>query len=390
MNILHVIPSVALKHGGPTEAILGMVRALREEGVDARIVSTDDDVTGRLIVPLDQWISYQGLPTYFVRRIASRHHTLVGFTLAPGLVRSLWREIPQYDFIHVHTVFSFPASIAMAISRIRKKPYAVRPMGHLARWSLRIRPRIKQLQLSILGRQNLNAAAFLHATSSLEAQEAATLQLRCPIKVVPLAAMLPSFVEDAPKRLRQRLSIGNARPIALFLSRLHEKKGLEFLLRALGDGSATNIELVICGDGDPSYVQSLRRLAEELGVASRIHWLGFLHGLRKWEVVQGCDFFVLPSFSENFGIAVVEALACGLFVIVSPDIGIASDLSRSGIGRIVSRDPSELARAMAECATNEKFDASARSMRRDFFERRFSWKSTALQLIAAYREALRD
>ena len=160
MRILHIAPSLAPKHGGPTEAILGMVQALREENVDARIVSTDDDLKNRLAVSLDQWTSYEGLPTYFVSRASSTQHTLAGFTLAPRIIPVLWREIPQYDFIHVHTVFSFPATVAMTIARLRKKPYAVRPMGHLAKWSLTVRRRIKQMQLAIVGRPNLSRAAL--------------------------------------------------------------------------------------------------------------------------------------------------------------------------------------------------------------------------------------
>jgi hypothetical protein len=113
VKVLHVIPSVSARHGGPTEAVLGIVRALRSQDVDARILSTDDDGNSRLQVPFYRWTSYEELPTYFVRRIAARQHTLAGFTFAPGLLRVLWREIPDFDLVHVHTVFSFPAITAM-------------------------------------------------------------------------------------------------------------------------------------------------------------------------------------------------------------------------------------------------------------------------------------
>src|SRR5437870_3155502 len=101
-----------------------MVRALRSQDVDARILTTDDDATSRMQVPLRRWVSPEELPTYFVRRIAARQHTLAGFTFAPGLIRVLWREIPDFDLIHVHTVFSFPAITAMLLARIRRRPYA--------------------------------------------------------------------------------------------------------------------------------------------------------------------------------------------------------------------------------------------------------------------------
>ena len=388
MKVLHVIPSVSATHGGPTEAVFGIVRALRSQEVDARILSTDDDGNDRLPVPFYRWTSYQGLPICFVPRVAARQHTLAGFTFAPALLGALWRELPHFDLIHVHTVFSFPAITAMLVARIRRRPYAVRPMGHLTTWSLTVRRYIKHLQLRLITRRSLNAAAFLHATSVAERNDAIAIGLRCSIKVIPLGVTLPQPVDDAGRKLRERLSIGEAKAIALFLSRVHEKKGLEFLLQALTEPEVADVELVICGDGEPSYVAALHRLVEKAGLTKRVHWLGFLRAPEKWVVAQGCDFFVLPSYSENFGIAVVEALACGLFAIVSPEVAIAGDISQPGIGCTVPRDSSAVARAISNCIRSERFDAVGRSLRRGFVEQRFSWTATAKELIAAYGETL--
>ena len=276
----------------------------------------------------------------------------------------------------------------MLVARIRRRPYAVRPMGHLAAWSLTVRRYIKHLQLRLITRRYLNAAAFLHATSAAERHDAIAIELRCPIKVIPLGVTLPKLVEDAGRKLRERLSIGEAKAIALFLSRVHEKKGLEFLLQALADPEVADVEVVICGDGEPSYVAALHRLVEKAGLTKRVHWLGFLRAPEKWAVAQGCDFFVLPSYSENFGIAVVEALACGLFAIVSPEVAIADDISQPGIGCTVPRDSGAVARAISNCIRSERFDAVGRSLRRAFVEERFSWTTTANELIAAYDQAI--
>jgi glycosyltransferase involved in cell wall biosynthesis len=390
VKVLHVIPSVSARHGGPTEAVWGTVRALRSQGVDARILSTDDDRDDRLQVPLGRWTCHEGLPTYFIRRVAARQHTLAGFTFAPGLIPVLWREISNFDFIHVHTVFSFPAIASMLLARVRRCPYVVRPMGHLNAWSLNVRRQIKQLQLQLITRRNLNSAAFLHATSEAEGRDAVGLGLRCPVRVIPLGVTIPKPIEGARQKLRERLSIDQAKMVALFLSRVHEKKGLEFLLEALTYPDATDVELVICGDGEPSYIATLGRFVEQAGLTKRVHWLGFLRPPEKWEVAEGCDFFVLPSYSENFGIAVVEALACGLFAIVSPDVAIAADVSQAGIGCTVPRDSAALAQAISKCIKSERFDAVGRSMRRGFVEERFSWAASAKQLIIAYQEVLAE
>ena len=365
-----------------------MVRALREHGVDARIVSSDDDVGGRLGVVRDRWVDHEGVPTYFIPRIRSRSHTLVGFTFSPGFIPWLWREIPRQDFVHVHTVFSFPANTAMAIARRRSKPYAVRPLGQLCSWSLEVRSPIKRLQLAAMGRRNIDGATFLHATSQMEADEVGRLNFRCPIKVLPLGLRIPDQAADRSNILRAELNIPAGNRIALFLSRIHVKKGLDTLLRALGHSSTANINLVVCGDGEKKYVAELKRLANQLGIASRVHWLGFVRGERKWEIARGSDFFVLPSYSENFGIAVLEALACGLFVIVSPHVGISEELAQAGFARLAPVEPMALAEAIASVSIGERFDDDARRTRRAFIADRFSWDAAAHRLIAEYTKAL--
>jgi glycosyltransferase involved in cell wall biosynthesis len=365
-----------------------MVRALRQSGVDATIVSSDDDVGRRLPVPVERWLEHEGVPTYFIRRVTSRCHTLVGFTFAPGFVPWLWREIPRQDFVHVHTVFSFPANVAMAIARRRRKPYAARPLGQLCDWSLKVRSGIKRLQLATIGRRNLDSTAFLHLTSQMEANEVADIGLRCPVKVLPLGIQIPNETSGCDEWLRTRLEIPNQNRIALFLSRIHPKKGLDVLLRALARVRDAKIDLVICGDGDQRYVGELRQLADQLGLGARVHWLGFVRGEEKWKIVQGCDFFVLSSYSENFGIAVLEALACGLFVIVSPNVGLAAEISTAGLGRLAAVDEAALADAIASVAVSANFEAAARGSRRAFVEQRFSWAAATDRLIAAYEDAL--
>src|SRR5229473_3554557 len=131
MRVLHVVASLAPRHGGPTEAALQMVRALRAEAVDASILSSDDDGGSSLDGELHRWIEHEGVPVQFLPRMKAKQHTLVGFTFTPGLASWLQRHVTEYDFIHVHTVFSYPANVAMHVARRKGVPYAVRPLGQL-------------------------------------------------------------------------------------------------------------------------------------------------------------------------------------------------------------------------------------------------------------------
>jgi glycosyltransferase involved in cell wall biosynthesis len=388
MRVLHVVASLAPRHGGPTEAALQMVRALRAEGVDASILSSDDDVGNTLDVPLRTWIDHEGVPVQFLPRIKAKQHTLVGFTFTPGLASWLQRHVSEYDFIHVHTVFSFPANVAMNVARKQGVPYAVRPLGQLCRWSMGRRNLLKRAQLALFTRRNVNAAAFIHTTSRMEAVETTELGFASPCRVLPHGINMPPIVADARNGLRAELGIPDTRLLVVFMSRFHEKKGIELLLQACANLEDPVFDLVLAGTGDESYVAALKQRVTQAGLDARVHWFGFAAGDRKWRLLRGADLFVLPSYSENFGIAVLEALACGLPVIVSDQVALADEVARESLGRVVAVDPIPLTGAIGEllCAAGERAEIGRRAVR--IAERRFSWPATARQLIEAYREAI--
>jgi glycosyltransferase involved in cell wall biosynthesis len=388
LKVLHVLPSIAPRHGGPTAAGLAMVRALRTAGSDARIVTTDDDVGERLAVPLHRWVDYGGVPVCFLPRVRARQHTLIGFTFAPAFAGWLKQHAVEFDFVHVHTVFSFPANVAMAIARRKKVPFAVRPLGQLCDWSLRQRAFWKRLQLALITRRNIEHAAFLHMTSTMEAEETSWLGFRCPVFVQPHGLDLPPVYPDARKRLRHELGVTEDRPLVVFMSRLHPKKGLEVLLEAAARERTGAFDLVIAGSGEDAYAAELHQLAARLGLASRVHWLGFVEDERKWRLLQGCDVFVLPSYSENFGIVVLEALACGLPVIVSDHVALAADVTGNGFGAVVPLETEALVAALREWlpARDRRADAGRRSV--EFVRVKYSWDAVARRLANRYEEAV--
>jgi len=388
MKILHLMASLAPRHGGPTEAAVGMVRALRRIGVDARLLSSDDDLGGRLDLPLNQWTEHEGLPTFFLPRVTSRQHTLIGFTYTPGTSAWCRRHLGEFDFAHIHTVFSHPANVGMGAARRQGVPYAVRPLGQLCDWSLRRRAWIKRLQLALITRRNINGAAFLHATSAMEAEETMRNGFHCPVLVQPHGLDLPPICPDARATLRRELRVPADRTLAVFLSRLHPKKGLEILFEAMARQTERDFHLVVAGTGESSYVASLRDLVERLGLAARVHWIGFVTGEPKWRLLQGGDLFVLPSHSENFGIVVVEALACGLPVIVSTEVALAEEVRRHRLGRVALLRPQSVADALDQLLTNPAERADIVRRARSVVAESFTWDAAARALAGRYQEAI--
>jgi glycosyltransferase involved in cell wall biosynthesis len=381
MRVLHLIPSVSPLRGGPSQAVVAMVKAERALGCDARIVTTNDHGPGLLPeLPLSDWGEWQGVPLRAFRRWSPPVRPLREFQVAPAMAPWLWQELPRWDLLHVHALFSWSTSTGMALARRRRVPYLLRTIGQLNTWSLRQSPRRKRLLLRLVDRSNLQGAAALHFTSAAEQEEAAALGLATPGFVLPLGVDLP-----AADALPAQRPPGGTRFV--FLSRLHPKKQLPLLFEALAAVQrrrpAADWSLAVAGDGDPAYLQQLQQRASELGLDQRIHWLGFVAGAAKLQLLATADWFVLPSASENFGIAALEALAAGTPVLLSPEVALAAAVAEADAGRLCPGRLEPLTEALLACLTPP--DPQQRAAARRLAQERFGWEPIARSLLDRYR-----
>lgn len=391
MKVLHLIPSIGASRGGPSEAVLSMVAALRQRSIDAAIVSTDDDGAARLPLATDRWLDVAGVPVRIFPRWSPPIAPLREFAYSPALGRWLTHNLDDWDLLHVHSLFSWPSSRGMAIARRRQIPYLIHCLGHLQSWSLSQSAWRKRLYLLLIERGNLNGASALQATSPIEAADFARLRLRPRVLDLPLGVPIPEPLAQARIRLQQTLpQLDPGAPCLLFLARLHPKKRLECLLEALAllQRQTPHLpwQLLIAGSGEPAYEQQLRNLAGRLGVAARCHWLGFISGERKNVVLQGSDWFVLASAAENFGVAVAEALAAGTPVVLSPEVGLAPAVAAAGAGLLSAAEPQALAHTLREALTGSQL--GFRQAARELAEQNYSWSAIAGQLINAYQSIL--
>lgn len=387
MSVLHVIPSLAVQRGGPSQAAIQMVQQLRRQQVQAEIVATNDDGPGLLNVPLDHWTVEHQVPVHYFPRYSPAQAGLREFAFSAGLTAWLNRNIRNYDLVHIHAVFSYPSLAAMAIARAQGVPYILRPLGSLCQWSLQQSPRKKRVYLR-LARPLLNQAAALHFTSAAEAREANSLGLQSESFVLPLGLTLPSPQLLPRPRLKQQLSNDCQRPRLLFLSRIHPKKGLEVLFQALAALPHRNFDLAIAGSGDPAYCQRLRAMVERLSLQDRVHWHGFVEGNAKQQLLQGADCFVLPSHSENFGIAVLEALAAGLPVVTTPGVALAESLQPHQVGWVIPPVPECwtdcLAKVLAQIDQEPEQWTALGDRARQLVQAQFTWPPLTRQLIHHY------
>lgn len=386
MKILHVIPSMSPRRGGPSTAIGPMVRELQRIGVESAIVSTNDDGPDISDIPTWKWIEENGVRKYFLPRFSPPIRTVREFAIAPGFAAWARRTFPEFDAVHVHALFSYLPSRAMTICRALRIPYILRPLGLLEDWSMRRHSLRKKLFLSLFDAANLRGAAAIHFTSERE-RDHSHLAAGRPGFVVPLGVDEPHSRPDR-RAARGKLGIGEDQCALLYLSRWHPKKRIEDLIDALSQVGERNWVLILAGNGEPAYEASVRSAVERAGLTAQVRTPGFLTGAEREDAFAAADAFVLPSHSENFGLAVAEAMIRGVPPVVSRDVAIAADIAESDAGWVID----DVRRDLPAVLTEVVLDTEGRTRRglaaEEVARTRYCWTACARRLEQQYGQIL--
>ncbi len=391
MRVLHIIPSVAPIRGGTSLAVLDMVRGLQTQGIDVEIATTNDDGDNVLDQPLGQRVIYRGVPTYFFPRFSPSISTLREFAFSSSLTIWLIKNISKYDLIHVHAIFSYTSTVAMAIATWQGIPYLTTLHGLLCKWSLQQSTQRKQIYLQLIERVNLNRAQAIHLTCEQEQQDFQALNFKSSTFVLPLALPgIPAQIPNASALLRQNLNCLLDEPIILFLARIHHKKGLEYLIPALSKLIHHRFTFVLAGNGAPEYVEEINSLLVSAGIRDRTHMIGFVEGEPKNILLQGADLFTLTSHSENFGIAALEALSVGLPVLLTPGVALSSIVKEHKLGYVIDLDVAAIAQTIELHLINLSDETKNNSSLRisQFVRDNYTWDKVSTKLIEIYQDIL--
>ena len=389
MRLLHVVPTYlpAWRHGGPVAAVHGLCKALAARGHQVTVFTTDVHGTGILDVPRAAPVTVDGVTVWYFP-VAAPRRLYRSPAMNAALVGREGQGIAAFDLVHLHSVFLWPIAAAARAAERAGVPYLLAPRGMLVGDLLRRRGRLrKRLWIHFVERHTLAHAAALHATSELEAEELTRLRLPLPpVHVVANGVEAEPWEPAREAELSPPVRAALARrPLLLFLGRVSWKKGLDRLIAALGEVPGATV--AIAGNDEEGYRESLDRLAAAAGVAGRIVFLGPVHGADKAGLLHGSDALVLPSYSENFGNVVLEAMAAGLPVAVTPEVGLARMVREVGAGVVAAGEPPRLAAALRELLAGAE-ERRAMGRRGAAAARRFNWEAVAARMEEVYGEVL--
>ena len=362
MRILHVVPTYfpARRYGGPIVAVHGLCKALAARGHTVDVFTTNVDGPDTLDVPESTPVDVDGVR---VRYFPSSFRRLYW---SPAMRAALDAEIGTYDVVHIHAVYLWTGIAAARAARKAGVPYVISPRGMLVPELIRRKSRIvKTLWLRLVERRGFANASAIHFTSALEGEEAARIGLPLPSPFV-----VPNGIDVDP-----RPDVPRDDATLLFLGRVSWKKGLDRVIAALP--SLPSVRFVIAGNDDEELTPRLRELAQQHGVTDRVDFVGPMYGLAKNQLLARATLFVLLSTSENFGNAVLEALAMETPVVLSRDVGLADEVIHADAG-IIGLD------GVANLLRDRERRAQMGRNGRMLVESRFAWPRVAQEMEEAY------
>lgn len=382
MKILQIVPSISLVYGGPSQMVLGLSGALAKAGIEITIVTTNsngDVGQAPLDVPLGVPISQNGYEIYYFQCSPFRR-----YKFSIDLLQWLWKNAKNYDLAHIHALFSPVSSCSAAIARSQQLPYILRPLGTLDPADLQKKRQLKRLYAAALERPNLAGAAAIHFTSDQEAKTSERFNTITRDLVIPLGV---SLLPSESNSIREKFGIPTNKPILLFMSRIDPKKGLDLLLPAL-ENLDQDFHFVLAGGNpqDPSYEAEIRDRIRSSSLKEKTSIVGFVTGSEKTALLEAADLFVLPSYYENFGIAVAEAMSVATPVVISDQVHIWEEIERSQSGWICQCNIESLTEALKQAIYDRSEQLRRGKNAQIYAQKNYSWDAIAQQMITVYEQ----
>jgi glycosyltransferase involved in cell wall biosynthesis len=400
MRILQVVATLAPRTGGPSIACPELSRELARQGHQVSIYASDVDGSGHLSVPLDRPVFDDGVEIHYFRGMTWPGRYMFSF----GMWRALRDTVADFDVVHIYSIYGFSSSAAAYWCRKRGVPYMVHPHGSLDPF-LRRRHRLRKwLHAKLLAERDYRKAAGVLFNSAEEmrlASDWSGLKTRRGAGettkrfVVPVGIDARWLGEPDPaagERFRSKYSATMGRRLVVYFGRINFKKGLDILARAFAHVARdrSDLHLVLAGPDTEGYGQKVRGWLAEGGVLEKATFTGLLEREDRFAALQQAEVFALPSYSENFGQVVAEAMASGVPVVISDQVNIWREVSQAGAGLVVPCDAEATAQALRRLLDDSEQGRQMGSNGRRWVAEHLPWKVVGTQMARAYEGIVRD
>lgn len=376
MKVSHIQSIFSKEHGGPTHSLSNYCNELAKRGHQIRIWALEGwpgvSPAIRLESPVESAIFPVEFPSFLGR--SSR------------MYRSL-QNAPLPDILHLHGVWHRAMCYGAVLAQRKSVPYLVELMGAFEPYGLRhhwIRKKVARLWYQD---RVLSKAACLHVNSLQEAKQLRQLGFTVPIAIIPVGVDFPAvnFKQGSLGLEDPWPELGSKR-FFLYMSRIHSKKGIELLLSAWARIAALHDDtmLMICGSGESEYVSQCKVIASQLGVSRKCLWTGYVDEAQKRWALSHASFFVLPSFSENFGNIIAESFAHRTPVITTSQTPWVQ-LNEKKCGWVIEPNIPSLSEVLNEALSKSSADLQEMGLKgHDWCLKEFSLSATVTGLEQVY------
>jgi len=384
MKLLCVVPSYwpAFQFGGPIFSVHGLNKALVKKGIDVTVYTTNIGLDGKIAV--NQEVNIDGIKVNYFE--VDRPYF---YCYSLPLLKTIKREIKNYDLIHIHSVYLFPTLIAAHYARKFKVPYIITPRGLLAKDAIEFKSRIKKkAYIRFIENKNVKNAELLHFTTEGEKNKtlAAGLQFKDSV-VIPNGVDLKDIVQISHlESIRGKYPELKDKVFLLFLGRIDKKKGLDLLICSYEEliKKRSDIHLIIAGP-ESNYEKNIKLWIKEKKLEKHITFTGFVLDDEKAKLFLESDIFVLPSYYESFGISVIEAMYYGLPVVITDRVEIYDEVKKYNAGIIIKTNSDELLNSLSILVENARLRKTLGEQGKALVREKYLWNNVVDEMIDTYK-----
>lgn len=389
MKILHIVQTYlpAYRYGGPIRTVHELNKWLVKKGVEVTVYTTNIDGPNDLDVPLNQEVNIDGVKVFYFKSSFPRF-----WFYSKYLRRALKENAKNFDLIHSTAVFLMASSLGAYYAKKFSKPFVLSPRGSLMDAPLKHHFFRKKLYLNLIEKRNLAKTSAIHFTTHAEKEE--YLKTRLFLKksiIIPNGVNISEFDQDIKLGFfRNKFKIGPDKKIILCLGRLNWKKGFDTLIPAFSEVVAKDKKavLVLAGSDDDNYAKNIKSMITDYCLQDYVVFTGMVTGKDRIAAYKDANVFVLPSYSENFGMVVIEAMISSLPIIITKGVGISTEVEKAGAGLVVDKDARQVSGAILKILENNVMGREMGGRGRKFAEDNFSWDKIAESFAKEYNDLI--